>query len=1066
MNNLLRRFFNSLSYQVDKNIRESLYKNKTFLRNRWGFFEKSIITWSTHYKKYTLLTLFLAILVAFNGIQWQPWIKPYVMKYLPNWRQLLEWQGTFLGGQLTIIAVVYPLVIGLISILFQNKSAKKVIFPIYEKYSGFMFAGLSGLLLSWIIVVGYFLRPTISDNIYAAICLTSALWLSANLWLTAWFFVKTCRMLDENSLEVILFRFSIHETGEIDLRRRIKQLLLQNAVHHELIVNPDQEVMRVWTYKLSGDDYQKITRTVNLNNDIKDVKLWLINFAIRLQIFILKLKKINNGELVIQPFRATMTSNIMIVARYNGFEINPIVQFVINLAFCFDKNVPKANIGLSRVLSALVGPASDALTSGDAREFSYAVDRLAMWHTEIAQALSFKNDNGDQDNWLLLPSSIMWRRNYLDELLSEYYRLAREAVERISYNSSFYTEMLHLHRRIYSSRDTLVKQEVRSLIQGSYNLWYLLVEWRSYNSESTDLKIANKYEDIIYDFISAWESWLMHIKIHSKPTGGINTEYQAVVAHLEFTASTAISALRFNNFEAAGWGVDMLVNWLNNISSDHWEEEYSWRSVLINHYLLTIPQNDAVWQAILKGDEYNYRAAFDLSLQNAHIDLRIITACYMLLKPGDDQHDLLPKYIKALLTEDRIHPSSSVRQLRIKIAKAGDLLGAYIRHRDYGHYGRDTYGDWLSSILESFGRIYEERRVSGRIYTGWGANDPRSMNRAYVEIAISMSATQWSLPRALEDALFSNYFRHRDRNSIISDLHDWINIANDVHNCILVDSGNLEEFKINFVSSIKEVIKKISDNQKKTEEEADIDQDRLIKFGVVSSTIFRSEGNPEFPLVLFEHIDRDAELGENCAFPVIISNYAKKEIALGVEIDRAINEDDYISGIISNQLKLNVLRALLKYPQSESYKYTDTNNILLDILNMSEAMACPVLFVGSEQLTSTLRRSFYTPEVANRYGIKRQDGFEKEYICHIGRCEVYSFPFSDIDYCILTSKELFNKVSFRKIANDQYVDVNFELNEESTTDGKLVLKYWLKVDLTDDISCIKLELSVKEDDFE
>lgn len=1061
MKNFLGHFFNTLSYRVDKEIKESLYRNQAFLNSRWGFIEKSIVQWSTHYKKYILLSLVIAGLLTCNLILWQPWVKPFVMTYLPDWRELLKWQGAFLGGQLTIIGVVYPLVVGLISVLFQNKSAKKIIFPIYQKYSGFMFAGLSGLALSGFIVAGYFFRATFSDPIYVTLCLTTAMWISSNLLLTAWFFVKTFRMLDDNSREKIVFRFSINEACEIDVRRRIKQVLLDNAVHHKLIDNPDEKVIEVSTFKYSSNDYREITRKVKREESLKDVRLWLLNAAIWLQVRILKLRKKQGGKLVVQPLRSRKTSDVMIIARYDGFDINPIIQLLIKVAFSFEKETTQVDIGLTTVLNGFVGPANDALRNGDVKEFSDAIDNLALWHTEIAQALSFKNDEGNLDNWLLLPSSGIWGRNYLDELLREYYRLAREAVERIPDSSRFYTDMLYLHKRIYSNRDSLIKQEMRSLIQGSYYMWYLLVEWRSYNSESGDLRVANKYEDILYDFVGAWESWLMFIEPRSKRTRDIGKTYPAFTVHLELTASTAISALRFNNFEAAGWGVDMLINWLEKLSrDDHWNKEYSWRSVLINHYLLPLKPDNIAWQAILRGNDYDYSAAFDISFKNAHIDLRVITACYMLLKPGDDHPDFLAKYVNALLAGERIHPSGSMGRPRHNILNAGDLVGAYIRHRDYGHYRDGTYGSWLSSILESFGRIYEERRVSGRIYSGWGADEPRSMNRAYVEIAISMSSTKWRLSNDWEEALLSEFFRHMDRESIISDLRDWIKIAKEDHEYILVDQENLDAFKSNFIQSVEDVIQRIGDAQIQAVVDAEIDQAQLVKFGKASSAIFSDKTHSKFPLVLFKYLDHDAELDDNYSFRVNITNYAKERVALGVETNRAVNEDEWMADCISNDLKLNILRALLRYPQSESYEYTDVDSILSDIRNLSESMACPVLFIGSQKLRSKLRRSSYDQDIADKYDIRRQDGFDNEYICHIGGCEVYSLRFSNIDFCLLTTKEIFETVTFFKITEDQYVNVDFELNEDSDTIGKLILKYQMKVDLTENTRCIRLELSV------
>jgi hypothetical protein len=1071
MISILGRVLKTLSYQVDKEIKESLYANDIFLSHRWSFFEKSIVHWSIHYKKYTVLSLILSFFVVWNLVVWQPWVNSYVVQNFPEWKKLLEWQGTFLEGQLTIVGVVYPLVVGLISVLFQNKSAKRVILPIYQMYSGFMFAGLSGLTLSGFILTGYFLRATIGDHIYVAICLTSAMWLCSNLLLTAWFFIKTFRMLDEKSRESIVFRFSINEACEIDVRRSIKQLLLENAIDNKLIVNPDEETMDVMAFEFSSDQYQKVTRTTHGENAIRDIKFRLINAAIRLQVSILKYKKINGCKLIIKPQPRNRTDSIMIVAKYDGFDMNPFVKILIKISFSFEKKGNQKNVGLSAIVTSFVGPAYDAIRDSDAREFLNAVDNLVLWHVEVAQSLSFKNDDGNLENWLLLPMEAWWKKSYLDELLGEYYRLARAAVECIPVNSNFYRDMLSLHKRIFASRDTLIENEMRSLIQGGYYMWFLLVEWRSYNSESNDLRIANKYEDILYDFVGAWESWQVYINLRSKRLGDLDKSNTAFITHLEFTASTAISALRFNNFEAAGWGVDMLINWHENFSdSEYLSEEYIWRSVLINHSLLTTKTEDPIWQTILRGATFDNNTAFKntafkFALKNAQLDLRVITACYILLKPGESQRDLLAKLVRSLLSGTRVHPTGAINSGHTNINNAGELLGTYIRHRDYCHHGDGAYGRWLSSILASFGRIYEERMISGRIYSGWGASGPENMNRAYVDIGISMSDRKWSLPNNWEEAILSDAFREMDRESIISDLKCWIQIATNENTYILVDSERQDEFKANFIESVEGVIQKIVNAQSQAVADAKIDRERLRKFGVASSTIFRAASNREFPLSLFKNLDLDANLNDDFAFPVNIVNYPKNRVSEGIETNRSVNEDETLVRGISQSVKNNLLRKLLLRSTSVSHDYSDIDNILSDLPELSNSVINPVLLVGNQAVSEVLYRAPYEKNLADMHLITRQDGFGRDYICHIGQCEVYAIRFSDVDYCLLTSKELFDTVGFRQVAADQYVDVDFELNKGSETIGKLKLKYWMKIELTDAIPCIKIELITQGSDL-
>lgn len=1055
---LLNFFMTTLSSRVNKEIRGSLYRNKTFLDNRWSFLEKSIVRWSTHYKRYILLTLILSGLVTYNLIIWQPWVKPYVVIYAPDWRKILDWQSTLLGGQLTIIGVVYPLVVGLISILFQNKSAKTIIFPLYQKYSGFMFAGLSGLTLSGFIVASYFLKATITEYEYVAICITSAIWFLSNLFLTAWFFVQTFRMLDDSSREEIVFRFSINETCELDIRRRVKMKLLENAVNNKLIVSPDESIMAVMTYNYFGKDSQEITRNVKFRCSIKDVNLWLLNSAIRIQIFILKLKKKQGAKLVINPPIGNRTNNTVLIATFSGFTLNPLVKLLIKSSFSFERKDSEKNTGLLSLLNAFIGPANDAIRDGDVREFTNALDNISLWHAKLASVLSFKGSKGKLDNWLTLSDSGLFGRNYLDELITEYYRLARESVENLHKSTRFYQNMLSFHRRIISRRDSFIEEELKDLIKASYYLWYLLIEWRSYNSESSDLRIANKYEDILYDFVGAWESWIMYIESTSKRTSDISSVSSALKTHLECTASTTISAIRFGNYEAAGWGVDMLNNWFYNFSRDnHWNVYLHWRTEPINYSFLSMEPTSKNWQFILNGNIYNDSAAFDLSFKNAHLDLRIITACYILLKPSSEQPEILKKYVKALLSGEQIYPSGSLIQNHNKISNAGDLLGSYIRHRNYNGDNNGEYGNWLSSILESFGRIYEERRVTGRIYSGWGANDPKSMNLAYVEIAISMSHTLWALPYRWDDVLSSNFFGYEEKQAIISDLNEWINIAQGNHEFILVEHDDLEPYKANFINSLNDIISKITNSQKQSIFNAEIDRERLTRLGIASSSFLKIENAHRYPLGLFEKIIRD-DLPEHSSFSIKLNNYAKEQIACDLNTNRAINEDNWLSDFIFENFKSNILSKLLKHPNLDLYKYSDVDSILSDIMKFSLLMACPVLFVGHQSLKDILHSSLYELEVAKKYGIRHQDGFDSEYICHIGDCEVYSLEIDNIDDCILTSKELFDTIGVHDIGNEQYVDVSFELNDGSSIFGSLIFKYWMTVTLDNDTPCIKLEL--------
>ncbi len=1086
------KLLNSLKYQIDKNINETIYKNKVFLQSKWSFFEYNILRWSQRHNYYTLLTAVLACLLVINLICWKVELTPLVIKFFPHWTKLNDWQGGFLSGQLTIVGVVYPLVIGLIGVLFQNKSAKKTLFPIYQMYSGFMFAGLSGLFLSIFIITGYFFSATMDASTYLAICVTTALWLMFNVLLTSWFFTSTLLMLDENKRDRLVVRFTIHELCETDIRNRIHDLLLQNSVYNQALANPDNEILKVSTYKLSDDKFNEITKYSEEEIYASNVYFSIINTVIRYHIIKFKiLLSISDKawvkwlvskkgfswmcvassvkrELVVQPVWTNKSKARLIIIRYSGFDIGWISKILLKASFRTKRADQGHDSSLTTMMLGFVGSANDAIREKNVGEFKNAIKNIVRWHVEIASALSFLNDNRKEDNWLLLPTASFFSRSYLDEILTEYYRLAKASVELIPENIEFYDEIIYLHKRIFLKRERMVEREGFSLIQGSYFTWSLLMEWRSYSSMSSDLRIANKYEDVLFDFVGSWESWLDYIEPRTTRLNDIQKSLPLFISHLEFTAHTVISALRFNNIEAAGWGIDMLNNWYEKLSiRDHGQglEEYRWHSELVTHDMLLKNSGEKIWITALNDSEFHLQPAFNIAMNNASFDLRVITACYVLLKPDLNGNEQIKQYIQALLSCTSIHPTGALGGRVKSVSNASCIIGAYIRHRDYSNYGEGTYGAWLSKVLDSFGKVNEQRRVSGRIYSGWGRNDPHSMNRAYVEIAVSLSNNQWQLAKKWYDIIFSEAFRHQDKESFVRDLQEWIRLSEDIEEPILTNKDNLTTNVSNFKNSIQQVIDRINQQQNEIVAEAEIDEELLTRFGLTcSQAIYGDEKDPEFPINLFNSVSFNGSTDENSLFKINRQKYSKERIAKNIDTNRAINEEDCLKESTKANVKVNILRRVLWYKTTDEKVYASAENNILDLAELAKDINNPVLFSGNMDLDRFLREARYRQELADKFDISFNDGYGRNYICHLGDIIVFSIRFSDVNFNLLTTKDLFESVAFGKVTDRQFVEVKYEASENDENVGVLSLNYWMNIKLVEGLPCIKTEVKNKSEE--
>mgnify|MGYP004710717801 CR=1 FL=1 len=188
-------------------VKERIITNSAYATMKWNFLERNILRFSSSPLKSVCLMIVGALLIICAGYFLESPVKQYLSAYTPYRRSVFEWQTTILSGQLTIIGIVYPLVIGLVSIVFQKKTDRKIAQKAYQLYSGFMLAGLSGLFLSAFVLIGTIVRVTFGDYLYGIVCLISEAWLFINVFLSVWFFIVSLEILDDTKRQSIVRRY-------------------------------------------------------------------------------------------------------------------------------------------------------------------------------------------------------------------------------------------------------------------------------------------------------------------------------------------------------------------------------------------------------------------------------------------------------------------------------------------------------------------------------------------------------------------------------------------------------------------------------------------------------------------------------------------------------------------------------------------------------------------------------------------------------------------------------------------------------------------------------------------
>lgn len=1049
----LGRIFTTLRYLIEKDLRETIYENTAYKDNRWGLIELQVLTWSKNPLTYAAALGIAFTLLAIAFVCLKPYIRSFIPGSYPEWQGLIQWQSTFLTVQITVIAVVFPLVIGLIGILLQSKTASKAIWSVYNHYSGFLFTGFSGVLLSVFIVLGKYLEPVVDPIWYLSISGQVSMWLIFNLALTGWFLCATFKVIHESSRDALLLKYTVNESFIDDIRKRMSELLPQVAGDRGLIYKRDKEGLELSTVLFSREDESYFTITHSKPAYIQNVRFRFLSLASFLVFWWNRHFSSDKEIRIVFPATAdNMERRKYDLAAIKGSDFNALEKIIVRISYSFSTKKPFPDDVLKDIIFSLVGSSFDELKNNNPKLFEESIRKLAHWHSMVSDVLVFIDDNGQVDNWLLMPSSGFFGRTYLDELSREYYLLAERAVEKIPSSTEFFEDISHLHIKLYNwPKEKQPIKIVERLIYGNYLCWVALNDWSAVNEDFKGTAVYHQYENAILTYIGAWETWPMYLEPRSSRWQESIAMIPAFMKHLSCTSQQVIVAVKRGDELAAEWAVDMLSHWLGNASlRGYGHHHYIWYHELVVHSIMDRKSDDSLWKFILNNNEYDGPSATQIAMENAWTDVRLLTACYLLSKPNTQEDDVVDKLLSALIDGRKLKaPSSSGHSVR-GFNSGADILAAYIRQRWYWEYSDNNYGSWLNSIVDSFNRIDEPKRVSGRVYSSWGADDVRSLNKSYVILATMKSTKEWVIGQRWLDLLFSEAVSQNDRDNLIRDLEGWLSIASDgVEEDHELDKQNVANFK----SSVEKVISEISERNDQEIRDADIDEQLLIKFGSYASKSAFNVDTGSTMLSFFDEVTLDNGLTEDSQHKLNILGYDKSHVAAGVDVNRAVNEDSWLDDMMLQNVSYKLYGALCEIDNTIKLEFESNVSLLkrvaTDIDQMKKVGEDPLFFVNPWGIHRLLNDLVYDDSMSSDFNIEIKNGYGNSYICHIEGVPAYQMPFRKDNYCILAARRMFKNVRFKEYAEGRYVDVTWKDYDEKSLKLTLVLRYLMKIELGD-----------------
>lgn len=1052
---MLKKILDSISYQTDKFIRENIHVNQSYMALKWNGFEKILVSGSKHYVKamLILISFFAAIFIVM--VSGKSYIKPYIAEWFPDWYTLFDAQINLLGGQLTIIGIVYPMVVGLVSVIFQRKSARKIVHAAYQTYSGFMLAGLSGLCLSGFMLCGLLLRTFVGNYNYAIICGISIIWMMLNIALSVWFFVQSLSVLDDEKRERMVLRFLTTDILSAHVKSQLHSSFLNNPVKSQIIKNERYSNLTFEDYSFEND-YSVIKSEISIQEVIKDIYvrplkiiLWLVNMHGRLK------KK----QIAIALFsRLDSRSEFDTLPLFKVKNIESEHVLITLLTRCFRTGIAtQRHIATDRIIKGLLGDAIDALASADINAFDEAIEGFCRDITTFTDGFNFRQ--GQQtDNLLLLADDIFWDRSFTDKLYTELYQLFRQAVIRIDVSERFYTKCMNIPGMLCSKRESISFKEIQLALMYTFYSWDILVRWGHANTGRLDLTQRQSYEALLRNFVEIWEGWTDGLKYISKKTGGQQLYHDTLKEHLFTLPDIVACAVLSGESGSVDWAVDLMNRWLHTArrsADSHNTALFSWQEFIVTQATLDgeivfSPENTPLRKPV------EFSQLQDSFYKNTLTDLRLLTAAFIISKPDAVQNKECQFAVSTLLDGSLVENTGGFERLSDSMATSTDIIDVFIRLLTWDKSERRDATNSPGNIIRKLSSAHGKSLVSGRTYMGRRLGGIEDLIPQIAELSVLRCGDTSSVSHKMKAIVASNVLSYQLLQNIVGNLSSLHNAINKLTGAAFVAENIFNERR----QKVSELIQEYQDlftNQIEQEIiNSPVSSTILGNFGSVVSKFFNKSLNKNMLFSLFGNITPAPVENSNIMGRIFFS-MDKQDVT--DNFSRKIHgfEENCAYALI-NEHVLDLLDLLSRQPAQRYIDVTSFTELMSVVHDYDDLQEGDYLIVGDERLWDQFNeyRANTIDSVEGKEDILFYDEDRKVQIRGKEKsCSLYIRPHFDAIDAVLVNKNYFEEYKIKSEGeniftfNAEEVDGKpLEIALHSQYEGEAVFSGQIKIRFT------------------
>ncbi|MEW8333359.1 MAG: hypothetical protein AB2692_20670 [Candidatus Thiodiazotropha sp.] len=967
---MLGRLLNTLRYRLSRELRDWRKANSTLRENAWPWYQRVLILAGNRPVRYPL-ELFSVVIVLSAAIWgFHALSTLFSVAAAPPAPDVGSRFYTLWTVQAAVAAMIYPIVIGFVSLLLQRRHSAKASLHIYLHDSAAILTGLSALFLVAAMAIQFFFLSLAGDAVLANWLILDGIWFLFNILGVIWFLARTFDYLRPERRADIMRAYAINHVWPAEMCRNLEYNLFLGAIHYGWLPGP-----------IYGDD-NKESNTAILpgpvgrgmgsiqvagkykdSRMIRDVRFRALSLAMR-SWQRREEKKAASADDQPELFSGLRHSRLLILPLVPGDLFEEKVglcrtegggglrwweRWLTRWSFVLVPDTGKAaSLSIGDILNGLITEVQVAMESGEEVVFRDALHELVDLHVALLLAGDFISDTGQRDNYAnLVDRGHMFESRMHDLWAREYRRLYEGAVDRLSVSDTYFDYMAHMTGWLISRLGEVRPVGISSnLLRLPRYLHYRLNRWWSRTGEEQGLldhgpcnpgtlnvPAFTAYESAIKAFVGAWES-LKNDRFpptRDEPLewSGYGEITELYSEHLDGTLTMLFDSLSLGNKEGAEWLCDSLMKWWNTI---HFRFDNSYYYIRderkLTLELLRKPWDEAkgVIDLSLAGNNETRapKALWAACVHNYWIDLRCVSV-YSMLQLGKDCDcgESLPAQLAVALGQGKaLRAGGSGIGEQWPVRTLEDLLIAIIRQYYFdGGYHRG-YRARLDKVVEAISSQGKPAMVPGRIYSGWGMEDLDALRDGQL-LLLCLLARERGSPTAQLMEKIQKWGADDDAGlrAFVDQLKQWkTRLAEaeflayeSLYSCIQAQFGAINKMQdaITALSArIDQIVEGIDGFRTDQLKTTQISEDRRNQVARWCSQSGFVKASADIPVSLFREVQHSAE--EYAEHSLIIREMNKGEFVEPPMAQRASNEDEWFDRTVSSHVAGSVMAEVLK----------------------------------------------------------------------------------------------------------------------------------------------------------